>query len=115
MAWAGLGDICSAEGGEGWVGMNCSDPRLVLRVYTDIPGGFCASFGWMLRCRGVLGGSGAVAGAAAGACRAGGAGGSCRTSHEGRFLVGCRSCGASPAQPGVPGALVCCGRDRVHF
>lgn len=23
----------------------------------------------------------------------------------GRFVVGCRSCGASPAQPGVPGAL----------
>lgn len=27
MAWAGLGDICSAEGDEGWVGTNCSETK----------------------------------------------------------------------------------------
>lgn len=68
--------------------------RLLLCVYTDIPGDFCACFGLTLqsrdvgRCPGWQWGWGQAAGAERFPCTGG------------RFVVG-----ASPAQPGVPGAL----------
>lgn len=79
-------------------------------MYTDIPGAFCTSFGLTLKSKDVGRGPGwqcgQIGAAAAGACRAGGAGEVPAEPHAGgRFVVGCRSCGSSPAQPGVPGAL----------
>lgn len=53
MAWAGLGDICSAEGDEGWVGADWAGTKACSPCTTDIPGDFCTCCGLTLKCRDV--------------------------------------------------------------
>lgn len=95
--------------------------RLVLCVYTDIPGDFCTLFGLMLKCRDVGQRPGwqwwQIGGAAAGACGAGGAGKAPAEPRSGRKVC----CGMQELWSISCSALVfqelcvCCGRDRVDF
>lgn len=121
MAWAGLGDICSGEGDEGWVGTNWSETKACsLRVHryswwflyflwinAEIQG--CGTMSWLA----VVGDWGCCGRCLSDRwCRKG----SCRTSLWGEGLLWDAGAVEHLLLSLVFQELcVCCGRDRVDF